>query len=105
MAIFLPPVICDGLFLSNMFNLLFHLANALVERSEKFEQPEGIKYPIEYLRFIRGSRLDSFSAPTNLVTTSLVQGLGIQVVAADGDGTRDIKEMIILCRELLTSNL
>ena len=105
MAIFLPPVFCDGLFLSNIFNLLFHLANALVECSEKFEQPEGIKYPIEYLRFLRGSRHDSFGVPTNLVTTSLVQGLGIQVVAGDGDGTRDIKEMVILCRELLTSNL
>ena len=105
MAIFLPPVFCDGLSLSNVFNLLFHLANALVELSEEFEQPEGIKYPIEYLRFLRGSRLDSFDVSANLITTLLVQGLGIQVVAGDGDGTRDIKEMVILCRELLTSNL
>ena len=71
----------------------------------EFEQPEGIKYSIEYLRFLRGSTLDSFDVSRNLVTTSLVQGLRIQVEAGDGDGTRDIKEMVVLCRELLTSDL
>ena len=49
MAIFLPPVSRDVLFLQNIFSLLFHLAYALLERSEEFEKPEGIrvKYPIE----------------------------------------------------------
>ena len=104
MAIFLPPVSRDGHFPSNFFSLLFLLAHALIERSEEFKQPEGIKYPIEYLRYLRGSTLDSFSIPRSLVTTSLVQGLEIQVEVGKGDGTQNIKEMVVLCRELLTSD-
>ena len=105
MAIFLLPVSRDRLLPSNVFSLLFHLAWALVERSVLFKQPEGIKYPIEYLRFLRGSTLDSFDVSRNLVTISLVQGLKIQVFAGDGDGTQNVKEMVVLCRELLTSDL
>ena len=108
MAIFLPPIFRDEprdkLFPSNVFDLFYLLAHALLERSE-FEQPEGIKDPIEYLRFLRGSTLESFGVPRNLVTTSLVQGLGIQVETGDGDGTRNIKEMVVLCHELLASNI
>ena len=105
MAIFLPPVSRDGLFLSNGFQLLFLIAHALLERSEEFKQHEGIKYPIEYFRFLRESTLDSFGVPRNLATTSLVKGLGIQVEVGDrGDGTRAIKGMVVLCRELLTSD-
>ena len=55
LAIFLPPVSRDGFFLSNVFDLFFHLTRALVERSEEFEQHERINYPIEYLRILRGS--------------------------------------------------
>ena len=104
MAIFLPPVSRDGHFPSNFFSLLFLLAHALIGRSEDFEQPEGIKYPIEYLRYLRGSTLDSFGVPKSLVTKSLVQGLRIQVEVGNGNGTQNIKEMVVLCRELLTSN-
>ena len=104
MAIILPPVFFDGLYLSNFFRLLFLLAYTLVERSEEFEQPEGIKYSIEYLRLLRRSALDSFGVSRKHVTRSLVKGLGIQVKVGDGDGTQNIKEMVVLCRELLTSN-
>ena len=103
-AIFLPPVPRDGLSLNHVFDLLFLLARALIECFEKFEQPEGIKYAIEYLRFLQGSTLDSFGVSRNLVTTSLLQGLELQVYAGDGGGIRDIKEMVALCRELLTSD-
>ena len=86
MAIFLPPISRDGLFLSNVFDLLFRLARALLERSKKFEQQEGVKYAIGYLQFLRGSTPDSFGVSRNLVTTSLVNGMGIQVkVGDDGD--------------------
>ena len=104
MAILLPPVSRDGLFIDTIFDLLFLLAYALIDRYEEFEQSEGIKYAIEYLRFLRGSSLDSFCSSRNLVTTYLVKGLGILVEVGDGDGTREIKEMVMLCRELLTSN-
>ena len=109
MAIFLPPVSRNGprhgLLLNNVFDLLFHLARALLDRYMKFELPEGIKYSIEYARFLRGSSLDSLGISRDLVTTSLVQGLGLQIEAGDGSGTRNLKEMVVLCRELLSSDL
>ena len=101
MAIFLPPVSRDDI---NVFGLLFFLAYGLIERSEKFKQPEGNKYAIEYLRYLRGFTLDSLGVPRNLVTTSLVKGLDIQVKVGNEDGTQNIKEMVVLCRELLTSD-
>ena len=102
MAIFLPPIYRDGLPFRNAFYLLFHLASALLERSRAFKRPEGIKQSIEYLRFLRGSSFDSFDVPRSVVMTLLVQGLGIQVEAGDGDRTQSIKEMLTLCRELPT---
>ena len=103
-AIFLPPISRDGYHLNNLFQLLFHLAFALIERSQKLEQPEGIKYSINYLRYLRGSPLDFFDVSRSLVTTSLIQALGIQVDLEARDGTQNIKEMVILFRELLASN-
>ena len=109
MAIFLTPVSWRRLSLSNICNFLLDLAHALIERSERFERHEGIKYAIEYLRFLRGSTLDSFRVGVrrNFVTALLVWGLRIQIQihAGNGDGTRDIKEMVVLCRELLTSDI
>ena len=106
MAIFLSPVSYDGLLLRNVFSLLFNIAHALIERSVRFEQHEGIKYAIEYLRFLRGSTLDSFDVPRSFVTVLLVRGLGIQNQnhAGDRNGTREIEETVVLCRELLTSD-
>ncbi|KAF8270115.1 hypothetical protein EI94DRAFT_828165 [Lactarius quietus] len=103
-AIFLPPIPRVGYNLNNIFQLLFHLAMALKERSEKLGQPEVIRYSIEYLRYLRGLPLDSFDVSRNLVTTALIHALGIQVDLEAADGTRNIKEMVVLFRELLTSN-
>jgi CHAT domain-containing protein/tetratricopeptide (TPR) repeat protein len=106
-AILLLPVSRDGAHLNNALQLLFYLARTLVERSKKFKQPEDIKYSIEYLRYLRGLPLDSFGprVPGNLLTTSLIGALGIQVDLEAGDGTPNIKEMVVLCHELLTSNI
>jgi tetratricopeptide (TPR) repeat protein len=104
-AIFLPPVSRDGLHLRNVVQLLFRLAFGLLVRSVEFEQPEGIKYSITYLQHLRGLPLDSFYVSRNLVTRSLLRALAIQVKSEAGDGTRNIKEMVALCRELLTSNI
>ncbi len=101
-AIFLPPVSRTGL---NVVQLLFRLSFALLVRSEKFKQPHDIKYSIEYLRYLRGLPLGSFDLPRNTVTSSLIRALGIRVESEAGDGTRNIKEMVVLCRELLTSNI
>jgi len=103
-AIFLPPVSRAGLSL-HVVRLLFHLASALLVRSEKFEQPEDVRSSIEYLRSLRGLPLDSFDISRNLVTTLLIRALGIQVQSEAGNGTRNIKEMVVLCRELLTTDI
>ncbi|KAH9041482.1 CHAT domain-containing protein [Lactarius deliciosus] len=90
--------------------LLFRLAYALLDRSEKFKQLDSLNSSIEYLRYLRGLPLDfSDDAPGDLITPLLIRALSIQVKseAATGsrDGTRNIKEMVDLCRELLTSDL
>ena len=102
-AILLPPVsLADHS--GNIVRLLFNLAKILLERSKEFDQPEDVKFHIEYLRYLRGLALDSFGVPRSDLTTSLIQGLGLQVVKLEaGDATQNIKEMLSLCRELLTS--
>ena len=104
-AIFLPPVSRGGPHLNNVFQLLFHLASALLERFEMFEQPEGVKYSIEALRYLRGLPLDPFDLHRNDVTKSLIQALDTRVGLGAGDLVRNIKEMVILCRELLASDI
>jgi hypothetical protein len=99
----LLPISRGGPFL-NVVQTLFYLARALLERSEEFEQPEGIKYAMEYLRYIRRFPLDSFDVPRTLVTTSLIRALRAQVRSGAGNWTQDIKEMVVLCNELLSSN-
>ena len=103
-AIFLPPVSRNGPNLNNVFQLLFRLASALLELSE-FEEPKGVRYSIDYLRYLRGLPLDSFDLSRNDVTTSLIKALTTQVELDAGDMPRNIKEMVVLCRELLASNI
>ncbi|KAH9047494.1 CHAT domain-containing protein [Lactarius deliciosus] len=103
-AILLPPVSRDGHPL-NIVKLLFSLASALLRRSEKFEQPEDVKYSIEYLRYLRGLPLDPFDLSKHTVTTLLIQALGVQVNLEAGDGTQDMNEMVDLCREFLGPNI
>ncbi|KAH9164561.1 CHAT domain-containing protein [Lactarius sanguifluus] len=103
-ATLLPPVSRDGHPL-NIVNLLFALARALLYRSERFKQPEDIKYSIEYLRYLRRLPLDSFDLSKHTVTTLLIQALGVQVNLEAGDGTQDVNEMMGLCREFLGPNI
>ena len=101
-AILLPPVSRDGPHLNNVVQLLFHLAFCLLELSEALDQPEGVKHSMGYLRFLRGLTLHSVEGSRIGVTTSLIQALAIQVRLNASNGTQNIEEMIILCRELLS---
>ena len=89
-----------------LFPLLFHLAYVLIELSEKCGQHDGVQSSIEYLRYLRELHLDddSFIVSRNLVTTALIWALAIQVLLEAGDGAQNTKEMVDLCRELLTCN-
>jgi hypothetical protein len=62
---------------------------------------------IEYLWYLRELLLDPFDLriPRTLVTTLLIRVLGIQLESETGDGTWNIKEMVVLCGKLLTSTL
>jgi CHAT domain-containing protein/tetratricopeptide (TPR) repeat protein len=101
-AIFLPPATRS----LNFVQLFFLLTSALLHRSERFDQPEDLKFSVEYLRYLQGlpGPLDSFDVPSDIVTTSLIEALATQVRLDAGDGTRNIKEIVVLCRVLLTSN-
>ena len=102
-AIFLPPMPQTGQ-LHIFYKTLIQLAFALLERFEQFKQPEGIKYSIAYLQYIRQLPLDSFDGPRTDVTKSLICALCAQVRSGAENGTQDIKEMVALCNELLSSN-
>jgi CHAT domain-containing protein len=101
-AILLSPVSRDDPHFENVIQPFFHLACALVEHFE-FEESEDVKYPIAYLRFLRGLRLDSFDLPRDVITTALIRALSIQAELDGGDATRNTKEMAALWGELLTS--
>ncbi|KAI9429487.1 CHAT domain-containing protein [Lactarius indigo] len=89
----------------HVVQLLFHLAGALLDRSKDFDQTEDLKYCIEYLRYLQGLPLESFDIPRNDVISMLIRALGAQVESGTVNATRDIGEMVDLCRELLTSNI
>jgi tetratricopeptide (TPR) repeat protein len=103
-AIFLPPV-SWAYHPGNIVHLLVDIAFGLLKRFEEFKQPHDIKYSIEYYQYLRGLPLESFDVPRHHVTTSLIRALGVQVGSEAGDGTRKIKEIVVYCRELLTSTL
>ncbi len=105
-AIFLPSV--SGAEHSlNIVQIFYYLATALLYRSEDFEQPEDVKYSIEYFQYIRGLGLplESFDIPIDVLTKLLIQALAVQVLLEAGDGTRNVEEMVVLCRELLTTDI
>ncbi|KAN0134190.1 hypothetical protein V8E53_007962 [Lactarius tabidus] len=100
-AIILLPIQAKPFF--NVVQTFYHLAFALLKRCEEFEQPEGIKYSVEYLQYIRRFPLDSFDFPRTVVTTLLIRALRTQVELGAGNGTQDVKKMVDLCNELLSS--
>jgi CHAT domain-containing protein/tetratricopeptide (TPR) repeat protein len=100
-AIFLLPIKAEPPL--SVVKTLFHLASVLNERSEKFKQPEDNKYAMEYLRHVRRFPLDLFDVSRTVVTTWLIRALKTHVRLSAGNGTQYIKEMVILCHELLSS--
>jgi hypothetical protein len=70
-------------------------------------QPGDLKYSIEYFRHLRNSDLplETLGVRPNDVTMRLVRALGARVELEAGSATQNIGEMVILCRELLTSDI
>ncbi|KAH9047137.1 CHAT domain-containing protein [Lactarius hengduanensis] len=82
-AILLPPVSQAGP-LFHVAWTLFDLAAVLLYRVKDFDQTEDVE---------------------SHVMAMLIQALGAQVKLGSGDWSRNIWEMAVLCRELLTSNI
>ncbi|KAI0303328.1 CHAT domain-containing protein, partial [Multifurca ochricompacta] len=82
----------------NIVQIFFSLASALLHRLAKFKRPEDAKFLIEYLRYLRDQPLEVLDVPRNEVTGFLIE-LG------PDDMMKDIDEVVILCRELLTSDI
>ena len=59
---------------------------------------------MEYLRYIRRFPLNSFDISRTAVTTALIWALWVRVRLGAGNWTHDIKEMVVLCNELLSSS-
>ncbi|KAH9059787.1 CHAT domain-containing protein [Lactarius vividus] len=109
-AILLLPISSVGPRLAlHVTQPLFLLAAALLDRFKDFNHTEDVKYSIEYLRHLQRLTLKffgtGFGIPKNGVTLMLIRALGAQVESGTVDGTGNIGEMVVLCRELLTSNI
>ncbi|KAH8992715.1 CHAT domain-containing protein [Lactarius akahatsu] len=103
-AILLPPVPTAAPGLS-IVELLFRLALVLLHRSKKFEQLDDVRCAVEYLRCLRALPLDSSDLLRNKVTESLVEALYFHVRLGTQDPRRNMEEMLVLCRELLASDI
>ena len=90
---------------SHVIKTLFYLANALVLRSRKFEQPGDLKHAMKYIRYLQDPSLETSGATRNKNKVLLVSALAVQVELESVDPTRDIEEMATLCRELLRSGV
>ncbi|KAH9977053.1 CHAT domain-containing protein [Lactifluus volemus] len=84
--------------------IFLFLAYYLFRRSIKLEQPDDIKYSIEYVRYLRDERLQRFGIPCDVVTSLLVSALAFRVKLKSGDVMKDFEEMMVLCRECLHSD-
>ena len=81
---------------------LYTLANLLRIRWDRFKQPDDIKYHVNYLRYLRDKRLQ-VDISHDFITSRLVGALEEQVVSQwrSDNVMENIKEMVILCLELL----
>ncbi|KAI9445636.1 CHAT domain-containing protein [Lactarius psammicola] len=80
---------------------LFHLAFALLKRSEVCNQPDDAIYAAKYLSHLRHQPHPPFCVLRRRVTTTLVHALASQVKLEAGNVMQDIEEMAVLCHELL----
>jgi hypothetical protein len=85
---------------------LFELANLLHLRWDRFKQPDDIKYCVNYLRHLRDQRPLLVDMSHDDITSELVWALGEQVKSQSrsDDVMENIKEMAVLCLEMLNSD-
>ena len=89
--------------------IFLNLSQLLIHRSRKSQQPGDVRYSVKYLRYLRDRPLQAevfrlISTTHNQVTAILVGALALQAELENGDVVDSIEEMLVLCRELLSSN-
>ncbi|KAH9173087.1 CHAT domain-containing protein [Lactarius sanguifluus] len=91
----------------SIVRMLFDLASVLLSRSQESEQPEDVQSSVIYFRYLRDhfKSIETFDIPRSEFATYLVVTLAHQVELGIGDAMRDIEEMTVLCRELLSSDI
>jgi CHAT domain-containing protein len=84
---------------------LYYIACALLGRSELFQKAEDAKYSIQYLRYLKDSKLPLEICKLSQihVTERLVVALATHIEIETGDETQIIEAMIGFCYELLAS--
>ncbi|KAH9962739.1 CHAT domain-containing protein [Lactifluus volemus] len=82
------------------------LAIRLRLRWQRFNQPDDIKNCVNYHRYLRDQRLQDVYTSHDIITSDLVRALGEQVESQSRSDNimENIKEMMILCLELLNSD-
>ncbi|KAN0136094.1 CHAT domain containing protein [Lactarius tabidus] len=86
---------------------LFHIACALLHRSERFQRVEDVKYSIQYLLYLRNTKLPIETCGLSRITVMefLVPALATYIEIEAGDETQIIEAMIGFCNELLASEI
>ena len=96
---------CVRVFRPWTVTILFQLAQTLVLRHAVFKQPEDIRSPLNYLRYLKDNfyPLEAFRIPRDALILTFVQALAHHVILKTGDESEHFGEMIDLLRELGTS--
>ena len=83
---------------------LFSLATALFLRSKVSRQPEDAIYATKYLSHLRDQSHEIPGIPPYRITTLLVDALALLVELETGNVMQNIRDMIVLSRELLETS-
>ena len=101
----LPPLVHSDV----CVNCFFLLALSFFDRFHLTRQPGDLKYSIDYFRHLyhSGVRLDRVGVPRSQIIIKFIQALGTHIELEVDSATvmRNIEEMVVLCRELLTSDV
>ena len=88
----------------SILHALYFLASALHLRSRAFKYTEDAIYATKYLFHLRVQPHDISDVPRHEIATFLMDTLAWQVELEAGNAMQNIRDMAVLCHELLTSD-
>jgi len=100
---FHPVTSKDG---PNLIVAFFFLTDALLRRTLSSRPPvtSNIKYCIEYFYYLRDLSPEAFGVARDEVTELLMYALSLQIRQGSTDVMASLKQMTVLCQELLASD-